>query len=490
MPLFAAAPPHRYPVTRMPPWLAIALLTCLLGGMLRSIPLLLHTPLIALANSYDETRYSACFDLYPDRPADVAPTQNSPQAPFSRYAFLGNDRPMCYWSSELLFQAPLAAMFRIQAALSGQRSFSVRWIGALKFAVLLLLWAAFSRAWWRRDEPWIALANGLLLPLLFADPANTIYLNTFYAEWAALLALYTLCSLILLDADAAYSRRRAWLLALAAFGLAAVKIQHLLLPGALALTVLGAGWCCGRQRGSWQGKALLLGALAGLALQTLQLQRDNLAIRAIDQFNRADVVFTGLLPNASDPAATALALGLAPDCLRFSGLRAWQLPDYPEHACPSLANVSRKRELAVLLEEPDLAWRMFWHGVSALDPWLVPGLGLVEGGNFHKLPNGFFSISTALSAQPMVRGLVLGGPLAGLIVLLCAPRRRPRLCLYSALTVATMLLTVAITVVGDGLADTSKQGHLIVNAVLAWWICILTLGVGAWFASRHPIAPV
>ena len=472
-------------------WLALALLVCLLGGLWRALPLLVQTPLIALANSYDETRYSACFDLYPDRPADIPPTQNSPQAPFSRYAFRANDQPMCYWSSELLFQGAVVVLYRAQAALTGQHSFSVRWLGSLKFAVLLGLWVAFSLAWWRRGEAWPALANGLLLPLLFVDPANTIYLNTFYAEWTALLALYTLCSLILLYANAANSRRASWLLAAAAFVLALSKIQHLLLPCVFALIVLGAGYWRNPRHWPWQGKALLLGALAGLSVQVVQLQRDSPAIRAIDMFNRADVTFTGLLPNARDPAATASALGIAPDCLRFIGLRAWQMSDYPEHACAGLVNVTRGRELATLLHEPGLGWRLFWHGALALDPWLAPGLGLVEGGNFHKMPNGYFSLSDALTAAPPLRALVLGGPpLALILLLLSGPQRRPRLLIYTALTVATMLATLGITVLGDGLADTPKQGHLIVNAALAWWICILVLAVGRLATCRRSPAAI
>ena len=129
MSILAARPRNPRIAPRLRSWLALALLVCLLGGLWRVLPLLVQTPLIALANSYDETRYSACFDLYPDRPADIPPTQNSPQAPFSRYAFRANDRPMCYWSSELLFQGAVVMLYRAQAALTGQRSFSVRWIG-------------------------------------------------------------------------------------------------------------------------------------------------------------------------------------------------------------------------------------------------------------------------------------------------------------------------------------------------------------------------
>lgn len=464
---------------RRPLWLVVALATCLLGGLLRAVTLIAHDPLIALANSYDEVRYTACFDLYPDRPADIPPTDNSPGAPFSRYRFVKSDQPMCYWSSDLLLQGLAVAIYRTQQAVAGMESYSVRWVGALKLAALFVVWLTFSLVWLRRREHWSALANGLLLPFLFADPANAIYLNTFYAEWSALLGTYTLCGLIVLELDQPGTALRRTLLVLAAFALATSKIQHLLLPLACALIVLGLGYWQTR-RWSWQGKAVLFGALAGLAVQTMQLQRDSDAIRAIDMFNRADVTFTGLLPNARDPAAAAAELGLAPQCLRYLGTRAWEMADYPGHACPSLDQITRRRELALLAQQPDMAVRLWWHGVLALDPWLAPGLGLVEGGDFQTLPGGFLTFSQTLTAVPALRVLMLGGPPLALIVLLLSGfgRARPRLVVYTMLTVAVMVATLTITVLGDGLADTPKQGHLVVNAALAWWICILVLGAG------------
>ncbi len=479
--------PIRRGSTLHPPlWLACALAVCLVAGLLRALLLIAHVPLLALANSYDEVRYTACFDLYPDRPDSIEPTRNSPQAPFAHYRFVHNDQPMCYWSSELLFQGATVAIYRVQQALADVQRYCVRWIGTLKFAALLGVWAAFTLAWLRRGEWGPALANGLLLPLLFADPANTVYLNTFYAEWTALLALYALFGLIVLSVGKSRTTLPRVLLAVAAFALATAKIQHLLLPLVCAVIVLGLGFWAAR-RWPWQGKAILIGALAGLAVQVVQLQRDSDAIRAIDMFNRADVTFTGLLPNARDPAAAAADLGLAPDCLRYLGTRAWQMDDYPEHACPGIANVTRDRELALLLHDPGMALRLWWHGVLALDPWLAPGLGLVEGGDFQKLPPEFFSISDLLTTAPLLRALVLGGPPLALIALLWPRfgRIRPRILVYTALTVAVMAVTLSITVLGDGLADTPKQGHLIINAALAWWICLLTLGVGALAARRR-----
>jgi hypothetical protein len=470
----------------IPYWLWAALGLCLVAGLLRVVPLLTHEPLIALANSYDEVRYTACFDLYPDRPGLSDPTQNSPEAPYSYYAFAANPAPMCYWSSELVFQGATAAIYRVQHALSGATSFSVRWIGALKFLALLLLWCAFNWAFIRRDQPWSALANGLLLPLVFADPADTIYLNTFYAEWTALLCLYALLGLILLYDACARTRYAFTLLALAAFALALSKIQHLLLPLACAVIVLLIDRLRTRAW-SWRVGAMLLGALLGLAVQALQLRRDSPAIEAINHYNRADVTFTGLLPHARDPAATARALGLAPECLRFVGKSAWQIGPWPDSECPQLANVTRSRELATLAREPDLFVRLWWHGLTSLDPWLAPGLGAVEGGDFTPLPAEFFSLSRVLSAMPAWRLPPLFGPFVACAWLLWNGRWRaqPRTLLFSALACTIMLATLTITVLGDGLADVPKQGHLIPNTALAWWIGVLTLGAARFIEHRR-----
>ncbi|MBS0589459.1 MAG: hypothetical protein JSR65_02335 [Proteobacteria bacterium] len=468
-----------------PRWLWWALAACLLAGLWRLGALVAHEPLIALANSYDEVRYSACFGLYPDRPDAVPPERNSPQAPYSRYRFVTAKNPICYWSTELLFQGAAAAVFHAEEAATGTTVHSVRWIGAFKIAAMLALWLGFSVAWLRRREPWSALANGLLLPLLFADPANTIYLNTFYAEWTALLALYAVAGLILIHAGKPARGHAFALLALAAAALAVSKIQHIVLPFGIAVAMLAIGrW---RDRvWLWKGKALLIGALAGIVVQVVQLQRDSDAIRAINVFNQADVVFTALLPNSGDPAATARFLGLSPQCLQYSGKRAWQMPGFPADLCPQLASVSRARELLALLREPRMALRLGWAGLANLHPWVAPGLGLVEGGDFAPLPPQFFSWSDLFAARPLSRTLLFGAPFVALVVLLWRQRWRawPRLLTVTVLTLVVTLGTLAVTVLGDGLADVPKQGHLIYNVALAWWIGVVVV------ASRLIACPI
>jgi hypothetical protein len=466
-----------------PAWLLWALIGCFVLGLLRVAPVLLHEPLIALANSYDEVRYSACFDLYPDRPADVNPMLNSPAAPYAHYSFRDAEEPICYWSTEWIGQAAAAAFFKIQHAVNGQNSFSMRWLGLSKFTVCVLVWFFFTLEWWRRGPPALVLANGLVFPLLLCDPANTIYLSTFYAEFTAVVTLYLIVSAILVYHERPKSMHAMVLLAFAAFALGMSKIQHLLLPMMCAVTVLVFDYVK-THRSSWRASALFVGAIAALLVQVAQLHRDNAAIRDIDMFNHADVAFTGLLPNASDPQKTADVIGLDRNCIQYAGLRAWQLPGYPPQVCPTIANVSRGRELNALLHDPMMGVRLFASGVAALNPWLAPGLGTVEGGNFDPLPRWLITASDFFAASAIVRAILLGGPVIAMFVLLFVRRRPSGMRRYTVLTVAVMITTLGVTVLGDGLADVPKQGHLVVNAAFAWWIYMVTVWIARAFGAR------
>lgn len=450
----------------------LALLALLwLAGTLRAFALWSHDPLYAYANSYDQTRYTNCFGFHPDRPADVPPQQNSPEAPYSKYRFIATGDPMCYWSSELLFTGATALAWRVGEAVGSDGPHDVRLVGALRWGALLALSIAFSLAWWRRGDPPAAFANAMLVPVLFADPANTLYLDTFYAEWTALLAAYALFAMLLLWRDEPFARRRFLLLALAAFALATAKIQHLMLPLALALLVFVLErWRLGRT--GWRALALGLGAVAGFWLQFVQLQRDNPMMDAIDQYNRADVVFTALLPAADDPRALLAELGMSPDCARFSGLHAWELPGMPEQVCNGLDEFGRGDQLATLARHPRLALALAARGVLALDPWLARRIGHVEGAMFAVGPPAGASLDRLLHGSPLLRLALLAGPFCAALVLLWrpGPRRGSRALELALLTALVMVATLAVTVLGDGLADVAKQGHLVTNAALAWWM--------------------
>ena len=445
-------------------------------GTLRALLVCMHSPLYAYANSYDQTRYTTCFDFYPDRPSGVAPQLHSPEAPYSRYRFIDAADPMCYWSSELAFGGATALIWKSAEALTGDMVHDARWAGALRWLVLLALSIAFSRALLRRNDTRAAIANAALVPLVFADPGNTLYLSTFYAEWTALMAAYSLIGLALLWRGERCVRWRFMLLAFAAFVLATSKIQHMLLPLALAGIVLILDRArLGRT--TWRAVALACGALLGAYFQFVQTARGGPMMETIQQYNRADVVFTALLPFADDPRALLAEIGIDPGCAIYSGKRAWELPDLPEHTCRGLVNFTRGKELGVLLRHPTIAARLAGHGVLALDPWLADNIGHVEGGQFEKLPASVPTLGRMLHASPAIRFAVLGLPLLALVILLVRPglRRGGTALDATALVAATMLATLAVTLLGDGLADTAKQGHLVVNAALAWLVAGLIM---------------
>jgi len=448
-------------------------------GTLRALLLCMHSPLYAYANSYDQTRYTTCFHFYPDRPADVPPQQHSPEAPYAKFRFIETRDPMCYWSSELAFTGATALIWSVGEAM-GYTTHDVRWVAALRWLALLALSIALSRAWLRRGDTRAAVANAALVPLVFADPGNTLYLATFYAEWTALLAAYTLFALVLLWRDEPRSRGRFAVLALVAFALATSKIQHMLLPLGLGVVVLVLDrWRLGRT--GWRGAAVIVGALLGLCLQFVQTMREGPMMDTIRQYNRADVVFTGILPFADDPRALLDELGIDPGCAIYSGKRAWELPDLPEQACRGLVDFTRGRELGVLIRHPSIAAQLAASGVPALDPWVADNIGHVEGASFRKLPASIPGIGQLLHASGAARFMLLVLPLLALLVLLVrsGPRKGSAALDWTSLVVATMAGTLAVTLLGDGLADTAKQGHLVIDAALAWLVAGIIMRVPA-----------
>jgi len=474
--------------------LVVAVLGVLwLVGTLRAFLLVAHDPLYAYANSYDETRYTSCFHFYPDRPADVSPQLNSPEAPYSRWRFISTGDPMCYWSTELAFGGLTALAWTTAEALGGDAVHDVRLVAALRWIALLALSVTLSRALLRRGDTRAAIANAALVPIVFADPGNTMYLATFYAEWTSLLLAYALVALLLLWRNAPRSRARFIVLALVAFALAASKLQHMLLPLAFAVTILVLDRVRLR-RTTWRAFALTLGALLGAYFQFVQTERHGLMIDTIRQYNRADVVFTALVPLADDPEALLAEIGIDPGCAIYSGKRAWQLPDLPDHTCAGLVNFTRSREIGTLLRHPSIAPKLFVKGVAGLDPWLADNIGHVEGLPFEKLPPSVFTLGRPLHAYPWLQLALLGLPIFALGVLLVRPGVRKGSVALDAtmLVVVTMIATLGITLLGDGLADTAKQGHLVINVALAWLVVGLMMRIPmerASTAAQRPPPP-
>ena len=458
------------------PW-RVAIAVLVVVGLARLLTLWAHDPLLAYANSYDQVRYTACFNLYPDRSEPIQPTDNSPWAPYSQYRFFDTPEPFCYWSSELLFQGVNAAIYHVAAAFGAGPSHDVRSVGVLRIAALLAMLFGFLRAHWRRADLAIALAHAAIFAILFSDPGDSLYLNGYYAEWTSLLAAYGVVGLLVLWRDDVATRRRIIVLSLLAFALSFSKIQHVVLPCVIGFTVLIAGRRQ-QQPTSWRAWALIVGGLMGVVGQGVQLGRGGELMESIRVHNQTHVVLTGLLPWSSDQPALLREMGVSADCLQYVGMHAWQLPGQPQKVCPGVEEFGRGKQLMVLLRHPQLGLSLFVHGIGRLQPWIVPAIGQVENGRNDDIPASIPNLGSALRSAPAVFFSLLALPFVVLLGL--SGRRdwrRGRWFEYTLVTCVLMLATLGVTILGDGLADTPKQGHLVGNAAIAFAVVAIVLAV-------------
>jgi len=434
--------------------------------------LVLHDPLIGLANNYDMIRVQGCIGAYPVRDAQIPPEAASWQAPIPRYAFRTDLAPGCFVSSEAVLALAMLPALRFADAVSGERGFPLRLVGIVKWLLLSVVCLVPALLLFRqRDGAAAGAMSAFLAALVAADPAVTIYLNAFYAEYAALLFAWLAVGLLFVDLRAGRSHwLRDTLLSVAIVGACTAKLQHLAFGLWLLLPLLALR--LGR-RGAIRNRTLALvatAAMAGLAIQAWNLERDFTA--SISRANKTNTYLGALLGTSQNPAATAAALGLPASCAEHAG-KDWFSPGVEQsHPCPQVFDVSRLALARVLVREPETIGAMLVRGIDETRPWVTPILGKVEGEVQGEVPAYFPSLSGLVSAIPLplwLAAFLL--PLAFVPVLALAPGGR---CV--AVRWLLMFLggfpaaTVATVVFGDGFADVAKQFHLGMAALLAFWL--------------------
>ena len=475
----------------------LAALLLLALGAWRIAVIVAALPMLGYANQFDMGRTSACFGLWPDLP-EPARYEAHPQAPIARYV-RGEERPAeCYRSSELAFVAAALAIAPRDGPVD------LRIVGAVKGAVLILVALGLDAALKRR--PAWALANAAVFAIVLADPMTTLWLNTLYTEFGALLGAYA--SIGLLPALVVREPQRAppprWALfgfacSLAVLGLS--RQQHLLLPAVLALPVLISLWR--PARGTALGLALWVLAIA-IAQATMARPA------TITAANNADVVLGAILPASRDQARTAARLRLPERCLQSSGASWYEtMGESLSAICPEALAMPRRALVALAVAEPATIARAVLRGLPQLQDWRLGYLGSVEDRDFA----GSEAVRdvagpAAISLAPMVTALprhtfawVLGTSLALLIAsagatLLASIRGRPApfaLIVY-ALT-ATAWYAILTSILGDGYVEIPRHAQLVAPCLAATLLIVVgtllaaMLKMGRRGAGTAPDAP-
>ncbi|MBO9661562.1 hypothetical protein [Dokdonella sp.] len=456
-------------LSRLPAWARLLLLALAVLAVGRALLLVRHEPLLALGNNYDQIRYTACLDLAPWRPG-VDPGVGSAAAPQLRFAFQPIPPGNCLWTSDLLFTAPVALGWRIGEAFGGRPIHSVRRLAELRLLAWLAV-AAWATAFFLRERRFgLAAAHLLWLGLVGFDPGNTLYWATFYAEPSAVFGWY----LAAVGVVAALVRPTRGAVAAIAFGaaiLAASKLQHILLPAAMAVAVLFAMRGGGRRI----ALALAVGGLIGGAVQIANGWRAASPAEGMSITNRGNFLLSLLLKESSDAPALEQRLGIGAECASYAGKNVYVLPRPIESVCPGLPQWSQGTLWKHLVADPPALARALLHVPHSLLPWQPPYLGVVEGVDHGSLPWYSPSVNQLFGGSVAIAWLLLLVPwlvvaACWLLPLAAEARAFALLCAVSASA------TVVVALFGDGDVDFGKHAHLAITCALTG-LCIPLAGL-------------
>jgi len=444
----------------LPSWARIALVALALFALVRGIALVRHDPLLALANNFDQIRYSLCLDIAPWRPG-VDPTKANPPAPYSRFAFTPLPKDACTWSSEFVFTVPVALAWHAAEAMGGRTIHSVRRLGELRLVACFAVGAWATGFFLRERRVDLALAHLAGFGLVAMDPANTLYLSTFYAEAAATFGFYV----SLVGIVAALVRPTRGALVMAAFGavvLATSKYQHLALPIVLGLAVLiGAG-----RAGRKVALVVIAAGALGAGIQLANGARDSASMRYVHWVNNADYVVGVLLPETSNRDRIVERLEVNDECLKYIGKTIYAMPGSVEKTCTTVDRWSSAELWWLLISDPPGLARALMHIPKLLLPWQPRYLGAVEDGNNEHQPWWMPSVDLAFGERPFFAWTLLLLP--WLFVAACVRRGTPALARAFALACAAGMLAVCLAALfGDGDVEYAKHVQLAVNYALA-----------------------
>jgi len=455
----------------------ISILTVLLLsiGLFRLFEFVLHSPVLAYGNNFDMARIQGCVDVWPDVKGEDIVKKN-PSAPYENYRYNPLIQADCYYSSQLFF---VNLGLRLAVILEKDFVFSLKYFGFVNALVLSLTVIAFTFYFFRKNKLLSALANAAIFSVVLTDPANLLFLNTFYTEFSALYFSYLALLVLYCLSQDKQNIKLMCVGGVALFGLALSRHAHVLLPGTFfilycffVITV--------KDSSILEKRFIVLTSLIILSAMVFQFFYKSAYSEAVSQANLTNTYLGAVLPAAEDRAEALNYLGLPEECAHVVGENWYTLGGDHNMLCLEVRDLSRLNILSLMWKEPGLFWRLSQKGIEESRPWVSSKLGHVAGEKYGTIEGKYFSLSFWISSLSV--GL--------LTVLFCLPVCTVLLLFKKAsntlhrsfcfLLVSLVLggyLVFYISILGDGFVDLPKHAHLYFNFYISALIVCFFSGI-------------
>lgn len=466
---------------RFPPLSILGALLAI-AAIARLAVVVLHEPMLGIANQYDMVRTGACVGLYPDLPAEKrhAPTLD---APLVRYRLDSRNPDACYPGTEAAIAAIVVAKHRLLGP-SGSAFPALREIGIVKLGFAALAILALAVAYW--NFPAASALHGVTALLVMADPVVSLWFQTLYTEFPVLFGLYVLVAALV--AGLLREALPTWLAWIAGTGIvmaAFAKEQFFLLPLALVAVAMPRLWATSRRA------VLILGAVAATAVAWhAVLPRPE----TVKFANRIDAYLGVVLPASANLGATLAKLGLPERCGELAGA-TWYLPHGEDlrSACPEVLSLSSTAFLRLAFTEPKTLARATVRVIPATQNPLPGNLGMVAGASWGSIATQPFRVRSLLAPAVMLLPVswYLGVVLLGLAALLPvtvfwgatlvrgANDHAHAFAAYTLMLVLIVIYALGTTVFGDGLGESARHN-------LPGFVAMAALALTVPFALDRP----
>lgn len=458
----------------------------------------LHDPMLGYGNQFDMGRTAACLDLWPNLPGgprDVAYFD----APIEKHVRINVPSQRCYPSAEVALDWIALGVDSVRKFFAHGAFVDMRLIGLFKGLWLVFAFCIAQHA--LRINPKIAVMHAATVAAVIADPIVTLYLNTLYGEFVAVLGAYAaITGVVAVNLADRWTALTRLLFILGVACLAFSRVQHFLLPlffialiGYLRLNNISIQqWL--RDRVTTCVVMLLLAAVSASSMViNARFLKENPIFHEV---NRNNMLFGAFLPATAHPGTVINALGLPPNCVELvhsdffrKALRGLS------GACPEVLTISPFRLVTVFALEPRAMATFLNRGIMLASAWRVPYVGEVANAVMQRASSGPFGI--AASADSVSRKLthtghiffwvlpVVCGLIAGMYLLLTANCDTDAATCRAPRSGAVVFLALAVVVVsawvsslfGDGYSELARHVHLGLVAALSSWALLICVAI-------------